>query len=81
MAKLIRENIEDQLECLVEINIEFKEMPYNFKCITKRVLTEGNFLEFYDEKTKQYLVINLEQIIYYTMKEIKNEENHIPHID
>lgn len=81
MAKLIRQNIEDQLESLLEINIKFKEMAYNFKCITKRTLTEGNFLKFYDENIKQYLCINLEQIIYYTMKEIKNEENHIPHID
>ena len=76
-----RNNIEDQLESLVEINLEFKAVPYNFKCITKRILTEGNFIKFYDENTKQFLVINLEQIIYYTMKEIKNEENHIPHID
>lgn len=44
MAELIRENIEDQLASLLEINIEFKGMPYNFKCITKRTLTEGNFM-------------------------------------
>lgn len=81
MAELIRENKNDQFDCLVEINIEFKEVPYNFKCITKRILNDGNFLKFYDENTKQFLVINLEQIIYYTVKEIKNEENHIPHID
>lgn len=84
MAELIRENIEgieDPLKGLVEINIEFKEMPYNFKCITKRILNVGNFLKFYDEKTEQTLFINLDQIIYYTLKEIKNEENHIPHID
>lgn len=62
--------IDDQL---VEINIEFKEMPYNFKCITKRVLTEENFIKFYDEKTKQFLVINLEQIIYYTIKKLESE--------
>lgn len=81
MAKLIRENKDVQFDCLVEINIEFKGVPYNFKCITKRTLNDENFLKFYDENTKQYIVINLEQIIYYTMKEIKNEENHIPHID
>lgn len=66
---------------IVEINIIGKEIPYNLRCRTKRILSEGNFIRFFDEITEKYFVINLEQIIYYTVKKIENEENHIPHID
>lgn len=75
MSELIKEYKSKK----IELNILMKE--FNFKFITDRVINQGNYIEFFDENSKRYFVINLEQIIYYTMKEIEDIENHIPRID
>ena len=65
---------------LKEISILFKNERI-IKIKTRKFMKNENKFECFDEERKIYFVFNFNEIIYFTIEYLEENENHIPHID
>ena len=65
---------------LREISILFKNERI-MKIKTRKFMNDENKFECFDEERKLYFVFNFNEIIYFTIEHLEENENYIPRID
>ena len=65
---------------LKEVSIMFKDERI-IKIKTRKLMENENKFECFDEERKLYFIFNFNEIIYFTIEHLQENENHIPYID